>query len=68
MKKLILNLNNDISRFLINDSVAGITQRLECPVEGCKGMISLNLNQRFSGAAAICNKCNKAILLKEFQC
>ena len=68
MKKLMVNLNTNLSRFFYSDSISAINQKLECPVDKCNGFISLSLSQRFSGAGAICNKCHRTVIFKESEC
>ncbi|EKE02119.1 MAG: hypothetical protein ACD_20C00425G0016 [uncultured bacterium] len=68
MKKVILNLNNDMQKFLFNDVFNSISQKLQCPVENCNGYISPLINPRFKGAASVCNKCKRAIVLRETKC
>ncbi|OGH95882.1 MAG: hypothetical protein A2104_05885 [Candidatus Melainabacteria bacterium GWF2_32_7] len=68
MKKVILNLNNEFGKFFLNDMFNSVSQKLECPVEDCNGYISPILHQRLKGAASVCNKCGRAIVLKETRC
>lgn len=68
MKKIIINNNKNIEKYLLNNMLSLMSEGAKCPVEGCGEFISFMPLQKTSGSAIICKNCGKSIVLKETEC
>ncbi|MEW5821878.1 MAG: hypothetical protein AB1782_16915 [Cyanobacteriota bacterium] len=67
MKIFIDYIRNENEEMLTEDLIDDVIHEVICTFDGCNGKINFFSRQIDDGSAVICNKCKRAVIVKQYE-